>query len=373
MADFDPTKLLKTIEKTREELEYQREKLANYEGKLSAELSDGMKELYTKRIEDAKKEIASLEKKLAKNLQKMEDEGHDEESLKGAAEEAKYQSQKEDLEAEKANQERWKSEAETQKANYEALKGEMERAEGSAMYDTYRAAAAKAKQMWSRASSYVADIQKTIDRKQKALDKVEVARAKKAAEANGEVYDDGRNVKPLRDFLDQWRDRVYNDMLEEMKSEARKSFKDKVRKAYEEWKSFKGASEWSWLLTKEEEEERGRLHAVYHELNEDYAEKYGMYEQFEMQANARKIPVENWVKEMLDEEWVRKYDDLLHRIEKHVGKLADASYLSVGKNGSINGRVIGEDGRQAYVETIIAGGPIQRLHYRVIIKSIRIK
>ena len=58
--------------------------------------------------------------------------------------------------------------------------------------------------------------------------------------------------------------------------------------------------------------------------------------------------------------------DLIHRVTKKIGKIIDYSGIYV--NGpAINGVVVGERGTTR-LETIIAGGAIQRTHYRVLLK-----
>jgi hypothetical protein len=73
------------------------------------------------------------------------------------------------------------------------------------------------------------------------------------------------------------------------------------------------------------------------------------------------------IEEIAAQEVINKKLDLVCRIEAVAGKIVDAKYLEIGKNGSLNGRVIGEK-KSVYVNTILAGGPIQRLHYRVLVK-----
>lgn len=74
------------------------------------------------------------------------------------------------------------------------------------------------------------------------------------------------------------------------------------------------------------------------------------------------------IEEVAAQEVINKKLDLVARIEDVAGKIVDAKYLEIGKNGSLNGRVIGEK-KSVYVETILAGGyNIQCLHYRVLVK-----
>lgn len=73
----------------------------------------------------------------------------------------------------------------------------------------------------------------------------------------------------------------------------------------------------------------------------------------------------------LDTEAIRKRIDLYERCSAVVGVITDATGLHSGDNGSINGVVVGEDGK-AFVETILAGGyDIQVIHYRVLVKPLK--
>jgi hypothetical protein len=58
--------------------------------------------------------------------------------------------------------------------------------------------------------------------------------------------------------------------------------------------------------------------------------------------------------------------DLINRVTKKVGKIID--YKDIYLIGpSINGRIDGERG-STYLQTIVASGPVQRPHYRVLLK-----
>lgn len=58
------------------------------------------------------------------------------------------------------------------------------------------------------------------------------------------------------------------------------------------------------------------------------------------------------------------------RVKEITGKITDASWLTIGDNGEINGAVTGEKGK-AKVETISAGGwNIQCYHFRVLVREL---
>ena len=73
------------------------------------------------------------------------------------------------------------------------------------------------------------------------------------------------------------------------------------------------------------------------------------------------------LKKLLNEEADKKYDFIISRTAAIVGEITDASNLSVGAKGNLNGYIIGPQGK-AKVRTIGAGGyNIQCFHFRTII------
>ena len=70
----------------------------------------------------------------------------------------------------------------------------------------------------------------------------------------------------------------------------------------------------------------------------------------------------------LDMEANAKYDDIVARTEAKAGQIVDASMLSVGQKGELNGHVDGTKG-SVWIETIGAGGyNIQCFHFRTLVK-----
>ena len=72
----------------------------------------------------------------------------------------------------------------------------------------------------------------------------------------------------------------------------------------------------------------------------------------------------------LDDYMNERYYELVTKVTKIVGNIDDVSNLSVGMDGTLNGRVYGDRGG-AKIETIVAGGyNIQVRHYRVLVHKI---
>ena len=81
----------------------------------------------------------------------------------------------------------------------------------------------------------------------------------------------------------------------------------------------------------------------------------------------------------LDKEVESKYWNMIRSVEKYVGEIVDASNLSIGLDGNINGIIIGKLGT-VEISTILAGGYNQNvivnvkhgqiLHHRLLIKKV---
>lgn len=77
---------------------------------------------------------------------------------------------------------------------------------------------------------------------------------------------------------------------------------------------------------------------------------------------------DQYIRNTIESDARDKLIDIARRVQKRCGNITDASNLTIGDNGTINGKIIGAKG-SANVETIRAGGyNIQCLHFRVLIK-----
>ena len=65
-----------------------------------------------------------------------------------------------------------------------------------------------------------------------------------------------------------------------------------------------------------------------------------------------------------------RYDELVDKVTEKVGNITNVDMLKVGYDGSLNGIIVGDQGR-AKVETIVAEGPIQCRHYRVLVHKLK--
>lgn len=79
---------------------------------------------------------------------------------------------------------------------------------------------------------------------------------------------------------------------------------------------------------------------------------------------------QEWLERELEMEKKAKMLDLVHRINKAVGAIVDATGLRISAKGNLDGVILGTDGR-AKIETVSAGGwNIQCFHYRTLVHKL---
>lgn len=191
-----------------------------------------------------------------------------------------------------------------------------------------------------------------------------------------------RDVKAIIEFLEDWKKKNLD------------FFERDIQEAYAELKKVKEAGR-DVSNERYGSPEYERKHAEYQELHKAYLNKIkGYYRELTEEEKKKpenrysyrvKVKSGEWeyiayymnfgsyeesiqkVKKDLENEANRKYDFIIERVNKIVGQIADASGLRVGRNGELNGHIIGSKG-VARVETIGAGGyNIQCFHFRTLI------
>lgn len=217
-----------------------------------------------------------------------------------------------------------------------------------------------------------------IETAQKALDDYKAQLASEIEKANS------RDVKIILEFLDMWKKRVH-DFYEVGLTEYYE-VSEAVREAGRKIDTFPyGSKEY-----KDAEAEYREISHIfwckchgYHEKQnfinrwgrEDYREvkvKDGEYEYLSPYSYERTL--EEALAKLdrhLDQEANHKYDFIIERTNAIVGEITDASNLSIGAKGDLNGYIIGTRGR-AKVQTIGAGGyNIQCYHFRTLINKMK--
>ena len=174
------------------------------------------------------------------------------------------------------------------------------------------------------------------------------------------------NIPAVEEFLARWRVKAEKYYREQVDSLAKWSaeYNEYYRKTMDELEKTYGYR--IHRRDKEIDEIKKSKNVTY-----DYREKYirKHYTQ-DVVYLYRSDDLDRDLNKMLDREVQDKRVDLYLRCSAVVGVITDATGLRTGGNGSINGIVIGENGK-AKVETIMAGGyAIQCLHYRVLVNPI---
>lgn len=199
-----------------------------------------------------------------------------------------------------------------------------------------------------------------IDATLKEIDRAEAGLRQYQEQLDEEnVKSQSRNVPAITEFLDKWEARClefYKDAFMRYKLAY-----EEYKQQYSELKSNLNAAKFQSPEYKELYKE---LRNLDHEFRNDwnYVTQFGAYSIDKyMEAVAKAIAQEK----------IRKYDFIIERVCKIVGQITDASELSVGQKGELNGIIYGTDGK-AKVKTIGAGGyNIQCYHFRTIITPVR--
>ena len=201
-----------------------------------------------------------------------------------------------------------------------------------------------------------------IDELNQRLEKYEEALA------HMDAFEKQEKIKPIWDFLLRWKGETFDFIKEN--AELLYSLKTNYGKAFEEYKGehpeeFNGEN---WLKEYHKEQAfKKTYYAPIHSLTYDVYTREGKVD-------------EKKLKDILNKDIELKYKHILAKVKKVCGEVVDASYLSIGNDGTINGIIKGTEG-DARVETIVAGGYNQNVivnvkhgqiaHYRVLVHKIK--
>ena len=167
-------------------------------------------------------------------------------------------------------------------------------------------------------------------------------------------------VRYLEWLRGKWAEKIERDI---------KVYEDRVLSKYDEYLK----TGWSYCYDNGLEYDRAAENQAYKEYratDRKYSQLLDRDVLLYYNRNARTFDWDKCNKE-LDKDIESLYWDLVDRVTEQVGEIIDASDLSIGAKGNLNGIIAGTKGK-VYVETIPAGGyNIQRFHYRTIIKPVK--
>lgn len=201
-----------------------------------------------------------------------------------------------------------------------------------------------------------------------------------------------RDVQVIIDFLDKWKERVFEYFEDGFKE--LKALGDECREYYSQSCNYKLSQaerdDAKEKYTAVNNKYKSLLYGTYvDELAHSYdGRPYTVSRKVESGRLEYLLPYKKntydesiqYVKKCLDEEAKRKYDFIIERTNKIVGKIEDASNLRIGAKDDLNGYIIGTRG-VAKVQTIGAGGYNedsivnvkhgQRFHFRTLINPVK--
>lgn len=177
------------------------------------------------------------------------------------------------------------------------------------------------------------------------------------------------SVPAVEEFLKNWKEAEKEYYTQQVK--AIKAWKSEYRKYYtEQMEELKRV--YGWKVNTRDKQVIAEKEA--RNLNYEYKFNYLKSHFTQDCINLESYSEEDFQEKLeykLNKEVNFKRVDLYQRCSAVVGVITDAKGLTLGNNGSINGVVVGEEGK-ANVRTIFAGGyNIQCLHYRVLVTPIK--
>ena len=175
--------------------------------------------------------------------------------------------------------------------------------------------------------------------------------------------ENSRNIKVILDFLEAWKQQVteyYVNHVDKWIETLRDYYE--ADSAYCKWLNSHWAESRDKELRKQMSAPAEKAKAIHARYN--YFDRYMERKNGEYTFNGELL------KKDLDEEANLKYDFIIERTNAIVGQITDASSLTVGDKGDLNGFIIGSRGT-AKVQTIGAGGyNIQCYHFRTLINKV---
>lgn len=176
--------------------------------------------------------------------------------------------------------------------------------------------------------------------------------------------ENSRDIKVILEFLEGWKEQV-------------KKFYERhvgdwivtLQKYYEEDHKFCEWCNHNWSARKDKElmkqMEAPKKKAKAHHAMFNYLDRYMERKNGEYHLNMELLQKD------LDKEANMKYYFIVERTNRIVGQITDASNLSIGNKGDLNGFILGTRGT-AKVQTIGAGGwNIQCYHFRTLINEMK--
>ncbi len=150
-----------------------------------------------------------------------------------------------------------------------------------------------------------------------------------------------QEIKPIREFLKQWKERAYNFYMTTLKA-----YNDARKEIYK---------------IQDSETYRERMSELYESVPKFvYRDLTGRSDE----------DTKEYLNKVLDREVESKYKIFINRINKIDGEVEDTTNLHIGINGEINGFIKCKT-CNIEINTIHAGGyNIQCSHYRVLVKKL---
>lgn len=155
-----------------------------------------------------------------------------------------------------------------------------------------------------------------------------------------------RDIKPIVEFLDAWKERCLNYYIKVLNSKEKKEAYNKKEKAIEDYEEYFNNGRFEdYNAGVSDKDVKQKLKLICNAMNdasESYESRYGEIDELWDKADHNLNNYKKLVSTMLTAEANKKYDNIVDNVTRRIGRIVSAKNLSISPKGELNGVVEGE-------------------------------
>lgn len=155
-----------------------------------------------------------------------------------------------------------------------------------------------------------------------------------------------RDIKPIVEFLDAWKERCLNQYIKVLNSKDKRDAKEELEKAYNAYEEYFNNGRFAdYNAGVSRADIKRKLELITEEMNtaqRSYESRYGKIDELWHKAEKNLNNYKKLVSDMLAEEANRKYDNIVDNVTRRIGKIVSAKNLKISLRGELDGIIEGE-------------------------------